>query len=143
MLTLLRFAIISVGLVGLSFVPIYRAYNYSRDMGDLVTLGSGIGAAVLIILISLFERSFKRTLIASALLSLMALPAIAVLGTYVRGPMMGYTQWETFAVFRSAVVFFAGMIILQAFGYACYLKSFIRYLKDGPAYKRRPGVAAE
>lgn len=138
MTAFIRFLLIAIGLTSLSLVPIYRGYDYSREMGDFIALGIGVGAGVLIILLSTMEKTFKGTLFAAAFLSILTLPAMAAIAMYIRGPMLGLSEAESFPIFRSIVVFCVGAIILQAFGFTCYIKSFIRYMKEGPAYKRRP-----
>ncbi|HBJ91260.1 MAG TPA: hypothetical protein DDZ43_00150, partial [Hyphomonadaceae bacterium] len=77
MTALIRFLLIAIGLTSLSLVPIYRGYDFSREAGDLIALGSGVAAGVIIILLSTMEKTFKGTLVAAALLSLMTLPAMA------------------------------------------------------------------
>lgn len=138
MTAFIRFLLIAIGLTSLSLVPIYRGYDFSREAGDLIALSAGVAAGVIIILLSTMEKTFKGTLVAAALLSLMTLPAMAAVALYIRGPMLGLSEAESFPIFRSIVVFCVGAIILQAFGFTCYIKSFIRYVKEGPAYKRNP-----
>ncbi|MAI90353.1 hypothetical protein [Ponticaulis sp.] len=129
MKSLIRFIIIAIGLSALALSPIYVSYEQHEVRGDFVSLASGACAALLIILISVLEPTFKRTLVTSVMVSLFTLPTIALLALYIRGPMMGITEPQSTPVVHSAVVFFTGILLLQVFGFSVHLKSLVRFLK--------------